>query len=265
MQHWAVIVCSVETDAKVPVVCAKKTFNEWQVDVHHRFDEVSQYDCPGSSCGGQCVALVKCACGAPYTGLWSPGYNVMEQACEFSARLAEYSSYSSYYNRFSVILTDQGNLYPDVFNGDEFYDKCFFTFRLQQFIVMMLSSYELFWSDLSAEELPPGILEMSISESLLVVLFSSSDKNYVSVVSVFLALSKHDGQDHLIFRNMSIKTFSEYFKNLNSDNVEDEMQGDMKPWDITTDIDAVIQDNPIYDEILKGIVTETEVAEAIKN
>ncbi|XP_071129889.1 uncharacterized protein [Mytilus edulis] len=154
-----VVLLTIETDAKVPVVCAKKTFNEWQVDVHHRFDEVSQYDCPSSSCGGQCVALVKCACGAPYTGLWSPGYNVaaycqhgtgyvahgtaiatfehgtynnrwtdhtavflrcsgngkfqvMEQACEFSARLAEYSSYSSYYHRFSVILTDQGNLYP---------------------------------------------------------------------------------------------------------------------------------------------------------
>ncbi|VDI13965.1 Hypothetical predicted protein [Mytilus galloprovincialis] len=81
MQLWVFTVCvvvllTIETDAKVPVVCAKKTFNEWQVDVHHRFDEVSQYDCPSSSCGGQCVALVKCACGAPYTGLWSPGYNV---------------------------------------------------------------------------------------------------------------------------------------------------------------------------------------------
>ncbi|VDI13963.1 Hypothetical predicted protein [Mytilus galloprovincialis] len=164
MQLWVFTVCvvvllTIETDAKVPVVCAKKTFNEWQVDVHHRFDEVSQYDCPSSSCGGQCVALVKCACGAPYTGLWSPGYNVaaycqhgtgyvahgtaiatfehgtynnrwtdhtavflrcsgngkfqvMEQACEFSARLAEYSSLSSYYHRFSVILTDHGNLNP---------------------------------------------------------------------------------------------------------------------------------------------------------
>ncbi|XP_071136947.1 uncharacterized protein [Mytilus edulis] len=88
--------------------------------------------------------------------------------------------------------------------------------------------------------------------------FSKSDsKQFWKLLNKF-SNSKKDSPD------ISIETFSEYFKNLNSDNSEDEMQDDMKPGDITIDIDAVIQENPIYDEILNGIITQTEVAEAIK-
>ena len=82
--------------------------------------------------------------------------------------------------------------------------------------------------------------------------YSKSDsKQFWKILNKFSKCKKENP-------DISTETFFEYFKNLNSDDLESDSSDD-----IVIDIDAVIENNPLYDEILNGSITEKEVTEAI--
>ena len=56
--------------------CSRHTESAWSHYLGGRVDEGSQYDCPRSSHGGQCVALLKCKCGLPGTYSWQADVKV---------------------------------------------------------------------------------------------------------------------------------------------------------------------------------------------
>ena len=56
--------------------CSRHTESAWHSYLGGRVDEGSAYDCPASSPGGQCVALLKCKCGLPWTGAWQADVKV---------------------------------------------------------------------------------------------------------------------------------------------------------------------------------------------
>ena len=57
--------------------CSRHTESAWHSYVGGRIDEGSAYDCLAGSKGGQCVALLKCKCGLPYTGAWQADHKVI--------------------------------------------------------------------------------------------------------------------------------------------------------------------------------------------